>query len=358
MIDNKKNDVIDLRVVISLLLQRKKLFVKVLIVTFVIASALILCVPRTYTCTVKLAPEAASATTGSALGSIASSLGFDLSNMESNDAIFPLLYPELFESNDFLVQLFDIKIKSLDGEIKTSYYDYLEKHQKKAIWKIPFTWLISKINNIMSPPVDVVGGGNQGERYSKSFILSRKQVRIVEKMKDLIVCNIDKKTNVISIVVTDQDPLISATIADSVRMKLQQFIIDYRTEKARVDVDHYQQLLDNAKQEYELALAKYSEYSDTHKDIILQAYISERDKLENDMSLKYQTYTAMKAQLEAAKSKLQEKVPAFTVLQGASVPIKPTGPKRMIFVIGMLFLSVIVTSLVVLKGQIADMFKI
>lgn len=357
MMDDKKNDVIDLRVIISLLLQRKKLFVKVLIVTFVIASALILCVPRTYTCTVKLAPEAASATTGSALGSIASSLGFDLSNMESNDAIFPLLYPELFESNDFLVQLFDIRIKSLDGEINTTYYDYLEKHQKKAIWKVPFTWLISKINNLMSPPVDVAGS-NQEENHSKSFILSRNQVRIVEKMKDLIVCNIDKKTNVISIVVTDQDPLISATIADSVRMKLQQFIIDYRTEKARVDVNHYQELLDNAKIEYDLALAKYSEYSDTHKDIILQAYISERDKLENDMSLKYQTYTAMKAQLEAAKSKLQEKVPAFTVLQGASVPIKPTGPKRMIFVIGMLFLSVIVTSLVVLKGQIADMFKI
>ena len=103
---------------------------------------------------------------------------------------------------------------------------------------------------------------------------------------------------------------------------------------------------------------KYSDYSDTHKDIILQAYISERDKLENDMSLKYQTYTAMKAQLEAAKSKLQEKVPAFTVLQGASVPIKPTGPKRMVFVIGMLFLSVIVTSLFVLKGHIVDMFKV
>ncbi len=209
----------------------------------------------------------------------------------------------------------------------------------------------------MSPPIDVVGS-NKEEINSKSFILSRNQVRIIEKMKDLIVCNIDKKTNVISIVVTDQDPLISATIADSVRMKLQQFIIDYRTEKARVDVDHYQQLLDNAKQEYEMALAKYSDYSDTHKDIILQAYISERDKLENDMSLKYQTYTAMKAQLEAAKSKLQEKVPAFTVLQGASVPIKPTGPKRMVFVIGMLFLSVIVTSLFVLKGHIVDMFKV
>ena len=357
MMDDKKNDVIDLRILISLLLQRKKLFGIVLVVTFVVASALILCVPRTYTCVVKLAPEASNATTGSALGSIASSLGFDIGNMESSDAIFPLLYPELFESNDFLVQLFDIRIKSLDGEINTTYYDYLEKHQKKAIWKVPFNWLIVKFNNLMSPPIDVVGS-NKEEINSKSFILSRNQVRIIEKMKDLIVCNIDKKTNVISIVVTDQDPLISATIADSVRMKLQQFIIDYRTEKARVDVDHYQQLLDNAKQEYEMALAKYSDYSDTHKDIILQAYISERDKLENDMSLKYQTYTAMKAQLEAAKSKLQEKVPAFTVLQGASVPIKPTGPKRMVFVIGMLFLSVIVTSLFVLKGHIVDMFKL
>lgn len=41
---------------------------------------------------------------------------------------------------------------------------------------------------------------------------------------------------------TDQDPLISATMADSVSMHLQQFITKYRTNKARIDVEHYQKL--------------------------------------------------------------------------------------------------------------------
>lgn len=358
MID-KKNDIIDLREIISILLQRKKLFGIVIIITFILASILIVLVPRTYTCTVKLAPEAEGASGGGALSSIASSFGFDLSNMESSDAIFPLLYPELFESNDFIVELFDIKVKSIDGDINTTYYNYLDKYQKQAVWKIPFTWLMLKINNLLSPSIDInISNKESADALSsKSFMLSRRQMKIIEKIKNSIECSIDKKTNVVSITITDQDPLISASIADSVRLRLQQFIIDYRTRKARVDVDHYQSLFDAAKKEYDAAVLQYSEYSDTHKDIILQAYISERDKLENDMSVKYQTYTAIKTQLEGAKAKYQEKIPAFTVLQGATVPIKATGPKRMLFVIGMVFLAMIATSIYVLKGKIIDFFR-
>lgn len=358
MID-KKNDIIDLREIISILLQRKKLFGIVIIITFILASILIVLVPRTYTCTVKLAPEAEGTSGGGALSSIASSFGFDLSNMESSDAIFPLLYPELFESNDFIVELFDIKVKSLDGDINTTYYDYLDKYQKQAVWKVPFTWLMLKINNLLSPSIDInISNKESADALSsKSFMLSRRQMKIIEKIKNSVECSIDKKTNVVSITVTDQDPLISASIADSVRLRLQQFIIDYRTRKARVDVDHYQSLFDAAKKEYDAAVLQYSEYSDTHKDIILQAYISERDKLENDMSVKYQTYTAIKTQLEGAKAKYQEKIPAFTVLQGATVPIKATGPKRMFFVIGMVFLAMIATSIYVLKGKIIDFFR-
>jgi len=356
---DKKNDIIDLKEIVSILLQRKKLFIIVSAITFVVSSVLIVLVPRTYTCTVKLAPEAEGVSGGGTLSSIASSFGFDLSDMESSDAIFPLLYPELFESNDFIVELFDIKVKNLEGDINTTYYDYLDKYQKKAVWKIPYIWLTNKINNLLSPSVDIKTNnqGSSNESSSKSFMLSRRQMTIVEKIKNSIVCSIDKKTNVISITITDQDPLISASLADSVRLKLQQFIIDYRTRKARVDVDHYQSLLDTAKKEYDESIARYSEYSDTHKDVILQAYISERDRLENDMSVKYQTYTAIKTQLEGAKAKYQEKIPAFTVLQGATVPIKATGPKRMIFVIGMVFLAIIATSIYVLKGKIIDFFR-
>jgi len=41
-------------------------------------------------------------------------------------------------------------------------------------------------------------------------------------------------------------------------------------------------------------------------------------------------------------------------MKGATVPIKPAGPKRMIFVLGMLFLATIFTSAYIFKREIID----
>ena len=62
------------------------------------------------------------------------------------------------------------------------------------------------------------------------------------------------------------------------------------------------------------------------------------------MQAKYNIYTATNAQMQAADAKLQESTPAFTVIESASVPVKPAGPKRMIISIAMMILSFFVLS--------------
>ena len=58
MEDNKKElEVIDLRILFSKIWAKKLLFVKVLPVVFVLSCAYILCIPRTYTSSLSLAPE-------------------------------------------------------------------------------------------------------------------------------------------------------------------------------------------------------------------------------------------------------------------------------------------------------------
>ena len=47
----------------------------------------------------------------------------------------------------------------------------------------------------------------------------------------------------------------------------------------------------------------------------------------------------------------QEKTPAFTTLKSAIVPVKPAGPKRMLFVAGMLILASVVTSGLILLRE-------
>ena len=76
----------------------------------------------------------------------------------------------------------------------------------------------------------------------------------------------------------------------------------------------------------------------------LVSYTVKESNLENEMQSSYNIYTLMKSQMQAAAAKLQEATPAFTVVESASVPIKPAGPKRMFISLAMALLSFFVLS--------------
>ena len=352
MEDNKKNnEVIDLRVIFKKILANKKLYIKVLPIVFVLSCAYILCIPRTYTSSLSLAPEMNnSSSLGGTIGSLASSFGFDLGSMETSDAINPMLYPDLMEDNGFIVGLFDIKVVSADGEIKCNYYDYLTKHQDEPFWSKG----IGSIKNLFAEKETPIKGASK----SSPYMLSKRQDGIVEGIRKDITISIDKKTAVITITAQAQDPLICKTLADSVKERLQVFITNYRTSKSRIDEEYYKNLATEAKHEYEKARQLYGSYADANTDLQLASLRSKQEDLENDMQLKYNAYSTMMTQYQAAKAKVQERTPAFTIVKGAAVPVKASGPKRMIFVISMLFLAFIATTLYIAKDELKDLFKI
>lgn len=350
----KKKNIIDLREVASKIWHNKKLFFKVWVVTFVLASAWVLPIPRNYLAQVTLAPELEGNSAAGALGSIASSFGVNVDfSQGSGDAIQPLLYPHLFESTEFICSLFDIKVESEDGDIKTTYYDYMRNYQKKTFYKIPLIWTISKIKKLFGKK-KVQGGGGDGR--IDPFRLSEDDQDLVEAIKGNIVCTVDKQFYTITILVRAQDRLICATMADSVRVHLQDFITEYRTQKARVDVDYYKHLIVKARKDYEAALIHYSTFCDAHRNTTMQVYLSKRDDLENELQLKYNAYNALSTQLQTAEAKVQERTPAFTILQNATVPIKASEPKRMLFVLGMLVMATTGTILYVLKDNLFKAF--
>ena len=317
--------------------KHKKLYLTALPVTFVLSCLLILCVPRYYSSTAKLAPEISSFSSSS-LGDIASSFGFDLGGSSANgDAIFPELYPELIESNDFMVGMFDVKVKSKDGSINTTYYDYLATKRQTPWWTKAYNSVKQLFDTPDSTPVSKNGKVNP-------FQLTRRQDQIARLMSKNIKCDIDKKNYVISISVEDQDPLICATLADTVQTKLQDFITAYRTKKAKKDLEYYKKLSSDAKSKYERIRQQYGSYSDANQDVVLESYRLKANDMENEMQLLYNTYTSLQAQVQQAQAKLLMQTPAFTTLQSASVPLKPAGPKRMLFVLGMTFIAFIVVT--------------
>lgn len=347
--NEQKKDVIDLTEVWKLLKTKKKVFFIVLPIVFVLSCLYIFPQPRYYRCSVKLAPEATSENVAGGLSSLASQFGVNLGGA-TQDAIYPLLYPDVVSSNEFVIGLLGINVKSVDGLVNTDYYNYMSKLQKKNPITAPVKKVTRSIGKLFASK-DQPGPPNKGSGMS-AFRMSKKDSELLDQIKSNISCDVDKKTEVITIKVEDQDPLVCATMADSVRNHLQTFITKYRTNKARVDVEHYEKLAKQSKREYEYCVREYSAYCDANQDVMLQSFISKRDELENEMQLKFNAYNAMRTQLEAMRVKLQEKTPAFTTIESATVPVKPAGPKRIIFIFGMCFLATFVTALWLARKQL------
>lgn len=338
-INEKENIIIDMRSINKKLMDNRIWFVTILPVVLIISYFIISSVPRYYTTSTKLAPELeAPKGSGGAMSSIASSLGLDIANIQSADAITPLLYPELMEDNKFIANLFKIQVSTLDGKTKCDYFTYLAKFQKKAWWE-------TLLFNSEDAP-----NGNIKNAYK----LTRSQDEIAQQIRENIKLSVNSKNGVITISATDQDRLICKTVTDSLRTILKGYIIQYRTDKVKADYAYYLKLTTNAKEKYEQARRLYAKFGDENQDILLESYRSKQEDLENDMQLKYNEYTSMNAQLRQAAAKIQEKTPVFTLIKGAEIPIKPAGPKRLIFALFITLFAAGIISIVILRKDILN----
>lgn len=66
---------------------------------------------------------------------------------------------------------------------------------------------------------------------------------------------------------------------------------------------------------------------------------TEQERLQNEMSLAYGVYNQVAQQLQMAKAKVQEITPVYTVVQPATVPLKPAKPNKIMILIGFVFLA-------------------
>lgn len=318
------------------LLKHKTLYYKVLPVAFVLAAIYALSLPNYYNCTVKLSPELSGSGSKSGLASLASSFGVNLGSAMGNstEALFPTLYPDLMNSVDFKTSLFQVKVKREKDKLEFTYYDYLDKEQKRPWWSAAMKAFISMFSSEKPEQVSTID----------PFMLTKEQTKIMKAINKNVVCDVDKKTMVITINVTDQDPLICATMADSVKTRLQKFITDYRTSKARVDLEYNQKLYVEAKARYEEARNRYAAFSDSHRDVSSQSAQTKQDDLQNEMQMQQSIYQQVVAQLQQAEMKVQQETPAFTTLQSATVPVLKAGPKRAQMCLIFLFLAFLGTT--------------
>lgn len=294
---------------------------------------------RKYTTTVTLVPELGKSSSSSSFRNITSMLGLGGSLSEGTaDAYNVTVYPEVVASIPFATRLFDIRVSDEENEIDTTLIGYLTREQF-SISGLVIKPILSLFltDSIESDKVDV-------------FRLTKKQSNIVEYLNKAIMVDVDKKSGETTINVTMDNPVIAATVADTVCSYLREFITDYRTKKAREDLDNYQKIAAESYKKYLNASRAYAYYQDHNRGLILNAAISEGTRLSNELNIASQVYSQSKLQAEAARGKLIDEKPVFAIIQPASVPLLPDNSRKKVLLIWT-FIGFVLSSVWVLYGK-------
>ena len=304
----------------------KKVIITVTVVFMFLGLISALTMTRIYTSKVTLVPELGKSTSSS-LSSLSSMLGLGGMTMGSSaDAYHVTVYPEVVASTPFVAKMFDMRVTDPKKGIDTTLVGYLSRER----------FSIGSVIGYVTKPIFSLFSNKEEETKGNElnlFHLTKEQDRIVKTMNKAIQVDVDKKTGETTIQVTMDNPVIAATVADTVCKHLREYIVEYRTRKAREDLENYKKIADESYQRYLKASKAYAYYQDHNRGLILNAVISEGSRLSNELQIASQLYQQMKLQAEMARGKVIDEKPVFAIIQPATVPLLPQNSRAKVLLI-------------------------
>lgn len=318
----------------------RKLILRVCGIGTIIGLIIGFSTPKEYTASTLIAPEGYRRGASSGMSALADIADIDISSSPTadRDAIYPSLYPTIVNSTPFLIQLFDINVQAQKGSVTMPLSLYLKEHQKKPWWSA-----------ITSAPFKVIGWGMsmfsekpeeiETKEAVDPFRMTREEMGIANAIASRINIEVDKKKKTITIFVTMQDPLVAATVADTVQAHLKKYVTEYRTAKARRTLAYVENLRQEAQTEYYQAQKKYTQFADANQGLVKLTSRAEVARLENEMNLAQAIYNQTDQQVQAAMTKVENVRPVYAIIQPVQVPLVPSKPRKMIIIMGCILLS-------------------
>lgn len=314
------HDIIDLKTLCRVIAERKKSFIILQLVVVAIMTLYFLTTPKVYRTHVEIAPEISTDQNNNVTNVLRLLTQTNFVNTEI-DAIYPLMYPTVVESDNFTADLFDVKISTADGKVHTTYYDYLLHHTDIPLWRKPIRWVTRLLKGDKPSETAPV------QEQSSVVKLTKQQSQIMTRIQNNITCVVDRKMGIITLVVKDQDPMVCTLMADSIAAHLKDFIIQYRTNKAHIDYQFCTTAYNTARQNYQKAQEELLKFSSSHISVDRADLRIRLEKLQNEVNNYRLIMEAADIQRYSARAKIQECTPVFSIIRKPYFPNEPYSPK-------------------------------
>ncbi len=268
----------------------------------------------------------------SGMGSLAQLAGISLGGMSSEEALSTAVYANVLRNINFQKELIHTPFYFEEYKREITLHDYYtsEEFEKFSIKKytIGLPGLIMKSIKGEAPEIELPQSVG-----SELLYYTNDEMKCVEKLEDLIMLEVEDVDGYVTISATMPEAILSTQVVRRVQSLLQQYITEFKVEKATASYNYVKARYDEAKVEFEAKQREYAKFKDSNK--LLTSAMSQIGEISlySEYNIATSKYQELASQLVQSELKVKEDTPTFTVIEPAKVPNRRSAPKRVLILV-------------------------
>jgi len=272
--------------------------------------------------------------------------GINFGNISSDEVIPPNLYPQILYSLEFQRGLIfeEIYFSELGNLTLHEYFnDHYEPPLTEKVYGLIGDFTIRLPNTLYRGIIGITSWikglfidqpieNEQSvvEEDVRFLALTRDEQRAIRELSERV--NIEMTEGLITIQTKLPDSKAAAEVNHLVVEQIQEYVIDYRIEKARQNLDFVISQYDEAKERYEEAQGALANFSDQNINLSSAVARTRLEDLQNQRNLRFDIYNSLSQQVEQTRLKLQEETPVFNVLQRSSISNRAESSSKVLLI--------------------------
>lgn len=324
----------------------RKTVIKVVIIFIFLGLFFAIFSPKEYTSSTTMVPQINNPSTKiGGLSSLASLAGFDLDLNMGSIELSPMLYPQILSSISFQLEIMNTTYMFEELEHEVTLYEYYKEYYRPGILNLMKEYTVGLPGLILKS----IRKAGQKENVTIETVITAKPIRITKEQDEIrkiieenLSLSVNDKDGYLDLSARFHQAELSAQVAGKAVSLLQEYITEFKIEKARSQLSFIKERHEETQDEFEKAQSKLAAFRDANKNITSAVAQTELQRLENEYQLTFEVYSELAKQLEQARIKVKEDTPIFSVIEEVSVPVEKSKPNRPLILIIWTFLGVVI----------------
>lgn len=272
--------------------------------------------------------------------------GFNIGGgSQSPGQISSSLYPRIVESVEFQHQLLQNEVEFETMGQRMTLYEYFTEYYeppfRKKVYRFLRNYTIRLPITIYQNIKSLFLAETTGEKLvyeidsGNNIIQLNPAVRsAISEMRTRVFVDFDGGLIVVKTRLPDASAV--AQVNSLLIEQIQNFVIDYRSEKARQNLEYVESMYQDAKERYEDAQRAFAIFQDQNRGQLTAVATTELERLQDERNLTFGIYNSFAQRLEEARLRLQEDTPVFSQLQKSNLPHAPVKSSQFIVIASIL----------------------